>query len=73
MKIKNKKKDKRFGFHKNPNTDGLDSSKGYFIDNIVWTSKTKNRVKVDLSTKYFFKMCEMVYLFNKVQYNENFN
>lgn len=45
--------------------DRTDSYKGYSIDNIAWTSKTINKLKMDLPHNLFVKMCEMVYLYNR--------
>jgi len=44
--------------------DRLDSSIGYFPHNIAWTSKTINRVKMNLPHETFLKMCEIVFKHN---------
>lgn len=44
--------------------DRIDSSKGYHKNNIVWTSKTVNKIKMNLPHNLFVKACEMVYVYS---------
>jgi hypothetical protein len=43
--------------------DRVHSDKSYTKSNIVWVSKTVNRLKMDLPHKLFVKLCEMIYLY----------
>ena len=42
--------------------DRIDSECGYEPKNIVWASKTINKLKMDLPHNLFVKLCEMVYI-----------
>ena len=40
--------------------DRIDSTKGYYIDNIQWVHKDVNRMKKDFEENYLFKICEAI-------------
>jgi hypothetical protein len=40
--------------------DRIDSSKGYVKDNVWWTTKDINKMKLDFSLKEFIQLCEYV-------------
>lgn len=41
--------------------DRINSKKGYTTNNIVWTSKTVNKIKMHFPSKVFIDMCKLVY------------
>jgi hypothetical protein len=40
--------------------DRIDSSKGYYIENIQWVHKDVNIMKGDFSQEYFIKLCHAI-------------
>lgn len=40
--------------------DRIDSSKGYFVDNIQWVHKDINMMKKDYKEEYYIEMCRLV-------------
>jgi hypothetical protein len=40
--------------------DRIDSTKGYMVDNIQWTHKLINKLKMDLSNESFVDLCKQV-------------
>jgi hypothetical protein len=62
--------DKRNTLSFKASLDRRDSSLGYSIDNIVWTTKTINCFKMDLSEKDFVELCTMVYDYSRRLKNE---
>jgi hypothetical protein len=44
--------------------DRIDSSKGYFLDNIRWVHKTINYMKMDLEDIEFLNLCRNITVYN---------
>lgn len=44
--------------------DRIDSKKGYVVDNIQWTHKDINIIKMDLDQDYFITLCKQVANYN---------
>lgn len=40
--------------------DRIDSSKGYFVDNVQWIHKIINRMKLSFNEKYFIELCGLI-------------
>jgi hypothetical protein len=55
---------KKAAIDTNASIDRIDSTKGYTQDNVQWTTKRINQMKLDSSDEEFIKLCHIVSDFN---------